>query len=193
MMPYTVMEVGRGAVDHLIRSHYLHSWPGVVVSTLALLDRDVPIGVLVFALPPIQTAVRYGGKTWELARLFIEDTTPKNTESWFIARAIKWIRLNHPDVLSLVSYADPTQNHKGTIYKAGNWIGDGRTDQERRTPRFDYGVAAIDRMIVYSRRSHVPAGAEIVRIPRVSKLRFVYWLDGRHEERRRQVALAGEA
>jgi len=26
------------------------------------------------------------------------------------------------------------------IYRAGNWIRDGRTDQERKTPRFDYAV-----------------------------------------------------
>src|SRR6185436_17036220 len=132
------MEVGRAAVDHLVRAHYLHKWPGVVTLTLALVDDGQPIGVIVFAMPPRETAKRYDVTlAWELARLFIQDTTPKNTESWFIARAIRFIRENRPDVQLLISYADPTAGHRGTIYRAANWITDGCTDQERKSARFD--------------------------------------------------------
>ena len=199
MNSYRIMEVGRSAVDHLVRKHYLHSWPGVVTATLALMDGPIPIGCIVFALPPRETLVRYSVQTWELARLFIEDVTPKNTETWFIARSIRWIRRNHPAVLCLVSYADPQASHQCTIYKAGNWIQDGRTDQERKTPRFDY-VANVETaqaamfadlrptVVKYSRRSHVPDGVQVERSPRVSKFRFVYWLDGKHEQRRRLTA-----
>lgn len=125
---------------------------------------------------------RYGVTlAWELARLFIEDVTPKNTETWFVAQAIKHIRKARPDVELLISYADPSAGHAGIIYKAGNWISDGRTDQERKTPRFDYAVG--DK--VYSRRAHVPPGAEIRRIPRISKYRFIYWMKD-HEKRRQK-------
>lgn len=76
MKPYRIMEVGRSAVEHLVRRHYLHSWPGVVTAILALMDGGMAIGCIVFALPPRETMVRYGGvSTWELARLFIEDCT----------------------------------------------------------------------------------------------------------------------
>lgn len=197
MKPYRVMEVGRSAVDHLVRKHYLHSWPGVVTAILAMLDGPTPIGCIVFALPPRETMVRYGGvQTWELARLFIEDVTPKNAETWFVARAIRWIRLNHQEVRCLVSYADPSAHHEGTIYKAGNWIQDGRTDQERRSPRIDYAAEVTEPqsslfgsdpkplLVKFSRRSHVPADVDFKRVPRVSKHRFVYWLDGEHEKRR---------
>jgi hypothetical protein len=92
-----------------------------------------------------------------------------------MAKAIKWVKSTFPNVDLLVSYADPSVGHKGTIYKAANWAQDGRTDQERKTPRFDYGVGSK----VYSRRSHVPEGAEIMRIPRVSKFRFIYRLRDR--------------
>ena len=76
MKPYTVMEVGRGAVAHLVKAHYLHRWPGVVTATLALMDGSEPIGAIVFALPPRETMKRYrrvaimetaslhGGLTW---------------------------------------------------------------------------------------------------------------------------------
>ncbi|MFH1110965.1 MAG: hypothetical protein V1790_17465 [Planctomycetota bacterium] len=168
-------------MDHLVRKHYLHHWPGVVVLTLALIEKCSVIGCIVFALPPRETAKRYGTAAWELARLFIEDGTPKNAETWFMSRAIQWLRKNRRDVGCLVSYADPSAGHQGTIYRAGNWISDGHTDQERKTPRFDYEDAAGKR---YSRRAHVPDGIEISRIPRISKFRYVYWLDGHHEKRR---------
>lgn len=117
---------------------------------------------------------RYGGVTWELARLWIDDSVPANAETFLIARAVRFIRRNRPDVKALVSYADPSAEHSGTIYKAANWIADGRTDDERKTPRFDYADAATGKR--YSRRGHVPEGVEIQRIARVSKFRFFYRL-----------------
>lgn len=185
MKAYTVEPAFRGDVDHLVRKHYLGRWPGVVVAIYGLLREDSTayIGVIVFALPPRETAKRYGVTVaWELARLFIEDGTPKNTETWFMARSIAHIRQSRPEVELLVSYADPAAGHAGTIYKAGNWIADGRTDQERKTPRFDYCSGSK----MFSRRSHVLEGrafAPVQRVPRVSKWRFVYWLRD-HEKHR---------
>lgn len=189
MKPYRVMEIGRGPARRFIASHYLHCWPGVTVAIVGLLDGWTPIGCAVFALPPRETKVRYGGTCWELARLFIEDGTPKNTESWFLSRCVKWLRSAHPEVKCLVSYADPSAGHRGTIYEAANWIPDGFTDQERKTPRFDYEHKGKK----YSRRSHVPEGVAVQRVARISKRRFVYWLDGQHEKRRasaQKLALA---
>jgi hypothetical protein len=182
MNAYRVQVAFRSEVERLVRKHYLGRWPGVVVKILGLLAEDQIryIGVIVFALPPRETAKRYSVTVaWELARLFIEDGTPKNTETWFMARAIAWIKRERPEVELLVSYADPSAGHTGVIYKAGNWIPDGRTDQERKTPRFDYAVG--DK--VYSRRAHVPEGATIRRIPRISKHRFIYWMKN-HEAKR---------
>ncbi len=185
MRAYTVESAVRKDVDHLIRRHYLGRWPGVCVCTLGLLNEDQSayIGVIVFALPPRETAKRYGvSVAWELARLFIEDGTPKNTETWFMSRAITHVKRTRPEVQVLISYADPSAGHAGVIYRAGNWIADGRTDQERKTARFDYAVG--DK--IYSRRSHVPEGYCVRRVPRISKHRFVYWMEG-HEFRRRAV------
>lgn len=182
MNQYLVETATRRDVGHLIGKHYLGRWPGVVVCILGLLNENQTayIGVIVFALPPRETAKRYGvGVAWELARLFIEDCTPKNTESWFMSRAIAHVRRTRPEVDLLVSYADPSVGHCGTIYKAANWISDGRTDQERKTARFDYAIG--DK--IYSRRSHVPDGSTPRRIPRVSKHRFIFWMRD-HEKKR---------
>ena len=155
----------------MIRLHYLGKWPGVCTLIMALKCGGVPLGVIVFALPPRETAKRYGGETWELARLWIDDSVPTNAETFLIGRAVRHIKKAHPAVRVLVSYADPSAGHAGAIYRAANWTPDGRTDEGRKTPRFDYADAATGRK--YGRRSHVPAHVEIARVPRVSKLRFV--------------------
>jgi hypothetical protein len=170
-----IIKVRRVEVDSMIRRHYLGKWPGVCVLILAL-ERDAKIiGTIVFALPPRQADIRYGGKTWELARLWLDDAVPQNAETFLISRAVRYIKQNHRDVHCLVSYADPSAQHSGVIYKAANWTPDGRTDDERKTPRFDYACAKTGKK--YSRRGHVPPGTEIKRVPRVSKFRFFYKLN----------------
>jgi len=156
----------------MIRAHYLGKWPGVCTMTLGLFVDGVPHGVIVFALPPRETSRRYGKMTWDLARLWVCDTMPANTETYFIGQAIRLVRRLRPDVGALVSYADPSAKHSGVIYKASNWRADGRTDDERKTPRFDYACAATGKK--FSRRKHIPEGVDFVRVPRVSKFRFVY-------------------
>ena len=168
---YSIAPASRFESDTLVMAHYLHRWPGVVTATLGMWRGPFLVGVIVFAFPPRETPKRYRVTiAWELARLYVLDSEPFNSETWFMARAIKWLRGAFPQVEMLVSYADPSAGHKGTIYKAANWISDGRTDQERKTPRFDYAVDGK----VFSRRSHVPDGATITRVPRVSKFRFIY-------------------
>lgn len=169
-----VVPVARNEVDAMVRRHYLGKWPGVCVLALGLKRPLGMEGVIIFVMPPRETAKRYGGVTWELARLWLEDWIPQNGETFLIARAVRYIRQHHPEVKVLVSYADPSVGHAGTIYKAANWVADGRTDEERKTPRFDYADAITGKR--YSRKGHVPEGTVIQRIPRVSKWRFIYRL-----------------
>ena len=53
----------------------------------------------------------------ELKRLCCIDDTPKNTESYFIGYTLRWLRKN-TDFKTVISYADMTYSHEGTIYKA---------------------------------------------------------------------------
>jgi len=59
----------------------------------------------------------------ELRRLAIAPDAPKNTATWMIAKMIKTIKKNFPDITRLVSYQD-TEVHSGTIYRAANWVED---------------------------------------------------------------------
>lgn len=163
----------RDEVDWMIKAHYLGRWPGVVVANHVMTVAGFPAGACIWALPPRETNRRYGVNCWELARLWIDDDVPRNAETWFISKCVKWIVNNRPDVHCLVSYADPSVGHQGTIYKAANWQADGRTDEGRKSPRCDYVDVSGKR---YSRRAHIPEGVEFSRVPRTSKWRFIYRL-----------------
>ena len=56
----------------------------------------------------------------ELRRLCCIDDTPKNTESYFIGFTLRWLKKN-TNYTKVISYADKTYNHEGTIYKASNF------------------------------------------------------------------------
>jgi hypothetical protein len=51
----------------------------------------------------------------------------KNFATWFMARAVSEFKKSSPHVRLLVSFADPSMGHHGTIYKASNWSFDGLT------------------------------------------------------------------
>ena len=53
----------------------------------------------------------------ELTRLWIEDDTPKNTESFLIGNTL---RLVEKEII--VSYAEIQQGHLGVVYQATNWL-----------------------------------------------------------------------
>lgn len=56
----------------------------------------------------------------ELRRLCCIDDTPKNAESFFIARALRHLR-KHTAIKTVVSYADAEHGHTGVIYRAANF------------------------------------------------------------------------
>jgi len=84
---------------------------------------------------------------------------------------VRYIKQHHRDVKYLLSYADPSAGHRGTIYQAANWKADGKTDDERKSPRCDYYDDRTGQK--YGRRGNMPTDAVIVRKPRVSKWRYV--------------------
>lgn len=59
------------------------------------------------------------GQYLELTRLWSHDNMPKNTESKLIAESIKMLPSQYKLV---ISFADPTQGHVGTIYQATSWL-----------------------------------------------------------------------
>jgi hypothetical protein len=89
------------------------------------------IGVCVYTRPAGPTAAQKyypqdPDKCLELRRLCLIDDTPKNAESFFVSRTLRWLS-KHTQWKFVVSYADPEQGHQGTIYKAANFKYEGVT------------------------------------------------------------------
>lgn len=125
------------AQDAVVENHYLHRRTGITYA-FGLWDEDTLVGVVTFGCPPSRHLQMSACKTQpdlvvELNRLWVHDRMPRNTESWFISRALKML-----PPLIVVSYADTTHDHFGYVYRASNFFYAGWTDMERKTPRYDY-------------------------------------------------------
>jgi hypothetical protein len=91
------------------------------------------VGVCVYTRPAgAAAAQKYypeePDKCLELRRLCLIDETPKNAESYFVSRTIKWLKRN-TEWKFIVSYADPEQGHEGVIYRAANFKYEGVTGE----------------------------------------------------------------
>jgi len=128
---------GQQANAVVIKHHYLHR-KAPISFAFGLYKGPKLMGVVSFGTPPSRHLQMSACPTnpalvLELNRLWVDDLLPRNTESWFVSRALK---LMPPRII--VSYADPKFGHFGYIYRALNFYYAGWTDMERKTPRFDY-------------------------------------------------------
>lgn len=111
--------------EFIIKHHYsrgVHNGP----ICIGLVHAGELVGVCAFAAPSSE-AVRasvFGedmkNSIIELHRLVLLDSVPKNAESFFIVRALKTLKIHRPYYKAVLSFADPTQGHLGTIYQATN-------------------------------------------------------------------------
>jgi hypothetical protein len=121
------------AKEYIIKNHYSHGCHNRPSPCYGLYDGEILIGVLMFATPcseRVRASVfgaDYKDRVTELHRLHILDVTPKNTESWFIARCLNLLQRDKPNIRAVISFADLTEGHSGVIYKATNAFQCGQT------------------------------------------------------------------
>jgi hypothetical protein len=110
--------------------HYSHIMPDNAFECFAGFYGDKLAGVVVFGngasnntftalIPDMELK-----NCRELTRLWCPDSMPKNTETRIISESIK---LLPKEVYLIVSFADPSHNHNGTIYQASNFIYTGKS------------------------------------------------------------------
>ncbi len=122
MIDYTVRSINSKLANSIqIKHHYLHT-RGSCSQAFGLFDGNDIIGVILFGNPTAPTTIKICGEhnkknVIELTRLWIKDDTPKNTESYFISRALK-----HVSKPIIIAFADPDANHIGIIYQACSFI-----------------------------------------------------------------------
>jgi len=113
--------------------HYYKNINGVISDySFKLIDKDQIIGAMIYGRIAMANVwkkyVNSRNELIELRRLCCIDDTPKNTESYFIGYTLRWLKKNSK-IKKVISYADETYNHSGTIYKASNFKHIGMTNK----------------------------------------------------------------
>jgi hypothetical protein len=129
------------AQEIVVKNHYLHR-KAPCSQAFGLFDETQKLRGVVMYGTPSSSSLRAGiaGRdqafnVMELTRLWIDDDTPKNAESFLIGNSIK---LCQKEII--VSFADTSQNHLGIVYQATNWIYTGLSAK-----RTDWTVEGIDK------------------------------------------------
>jgi hypothetical protein len=178
------------AQEIVVRNHYLHR-KAPCSQAFGLFDEtDTLKGVVMYGTPS-SSALRAGiaGKehasnVLELTRLWIDDSTPKNSESYLIGNSIK-----HCEKEIVVSFADTSQNHLGIVYQATNWIYTGLSAK-----RTDWSVEGIDKHGHTWADKYTAAemrelfGERFTLVPRSRKHRYIY-LNAKGRRKKELLAL----
>ena len=138
-----ISKISKDTAKHLIMSyHYLGSKGFRQSLSYGLFDdSNLLVGVCVFhGLSAPETAVGAFGLSrtdqdglFELGRLVMHPTlNGGNNTSWFVSRAIKQL-CKDTNVRAIISYADSSAGHLGSIYRACNALYCGLSDL-----KFDY-------------------------------------------------------
>jgi hypothetical protein len=156
--------------EWLLKKHYARRIPSISYA-FGLYDSDgILQGVCTFGKPASPTLCdgvcgsEYSVFVYELNRLVIDESAPKNTASYFVSKCISMVS----DTLILVSYADKDMGHIGLVYQASNWIYTGDT-KERTDIGSEDGT--------HSRHYDKTIDYKINRKKRSSKYRYIYFVN----------------
>jgi hypothetical protein len=160
----------------VVENHYLHR-KAPCSQAFGLFDDTHKLRGVVMYGTPSSSALRAGiagineaNNVVELTRLWIDDSTPKNSESYLIGNSIK-----HCAKEIVVSFADTSQNHLGIVYQATNWIYTGLSAK-----RTDWSVKGIDKHGHTWADKYTVAemrelfGDRFTLVPRSRKHRYIY-------------------
>jgi hypothetical protein len=123
---YVVSPCERNEVkDFIEEHHYSASINGVMATYCFKLEHNGKlIGAMLYGgLGMANAWKKYADnpeEVIELRRLCLIDDTPKNSESFFIGKTMRWLKQN-TKIKTIVSYADPNYGHSGIIYRATNF------------------------------------------------------------------------
>jgi len=172
-----------------VKHHYLHRKAPCSKAFGLFADGQLK-GVVMYGTPssaPLRkgvAGVEYASEVAELTRLWVADDVPKNGESFLIGGTVKMA-----GKLIVVSYADTSQNHIGTVYQAANWLYTGLS--AKRTNWTIDGVSLHCQTIAdkyTAKEIRAKYGEAFTLQPRPRKHRYI-WINGTKKQKK-EVARA---
>jgi len=124
------------AKPFVIKHHYSKAF-GKASLILGLYEVHNPtlLGVITFGQVSgrlLAQSIFEGGtqsNTFEFLRMCVLDDC-KCPRTYFMSQAISILRQKFPQIKCLVSFADQTEGHIGTVYQAGSWLYVGKTNKK---------------------------------------------------------------
>lgn len=134
---YEVRKAPTKEAKEFVKTHHysggIHNGP----MTYGLYSGETLVGVCAFATPSSENVCAsvfgpdHKRAVTELHRLVLLDEVPKNAESFFISRALRLLKQDRPYYAAVLSFADTTEGHLGTIYQATNALYCGTTGKSK--------------------------------------------------------------
>jgi hypothetical protein len=184
MIPiYNGPTLSRDMINFIQDNHYSRSARSLLQKhVFTLMSGNKILGIAVYGQPISRNSPK---SSLELRRFCLAPGAEKNTASNFLAFTLRWLRQNEPSYTEVLTFADPNQGHRGTIYKACNFLYDGL---EENNPR----VVMIGDKVVHIRQYYQKKDGQYSNdalkyqklvaegkgkiVPQQRKLRFIYKL-----------------
>ncbi|EAU9554981.1 hypothetical protein EOK02_19350 [Salmonella enterica] len=130
-MNYQIRKVKVSDIRNYVElKHYSHNINGLKITVCyGLFEANTLKGAIIFGQLTTTAWKKYGsseGDVIELRRMVVDDDCPRNTNTWFMSRALRDLRRNF-NFKVCVSYADPEHGPVGIVYQAANWVYVGTT------------------------------------------------------------------
>jgi hypothetical protein len=130
-LDWATHEAAKYAVMHW---HYSKRMPMPPLLKIGIWEDGVFVGVVLFGRGSTSTLGRKFGcsqlETTELVRIAMRDHA--TTVSRVVSIAIAFLKRKNPGLKIVISFADPSQGHIGSIYQAGNWIYTGMSPPDKQ-------------------------------------------------------------
>ena len=186
---YYIKEIDKKIAQEIhIKEHYLHrKAPCSYAYGLFEKETDKIVGVVLYGVPASRSLQKgicgedYANQVGELTRLWVEDGTPKNVESFLIGNTIKLQGFK-----ILVSFAECRQGHVGYVYQATNWLYTGLS-AKRTDVVIDGKVCGHPRHITDKyggqKQAREMLGDRFQLVPRPRKYRYIYFNCNKKEKK----------
>ena len=187
----------RMAKQVLVRWHYLHSMPGGTLLSFGVFLGARLTGALTLGVGPKLghrlVAETRNDECATLTRFWLDDEMPPNSESRVLGIVLRSLR-RHTRLKFILSYADPSRGHIGTIYQATGWFYTGLSSPMGLYDLGD-GVARHSRSLGHAYGSHSVRhfeshGIAVTVLPQIRKHRYLYPIDRSCRDRIRVPVLS---
>ena len=188
---YAVKPVSRNeCAPFVLGIHYAKRWPSISYA-FGLFRGGKLVGICTYGTPPSAPLKRgiagdeYKDDILELNRLCLLDNK-KNEASYLVGNSLK----NLPKNKVIVSFADISQNHTGTVYQACNFLYCGlsakRTDWKVKGKEHLHGQTIADEFRGVKNRAQAMRdkyGDDFYLSPRPRKHRYIYFIGSKTSKR----------